>query len=402
MHVERVRELLGDPSMRRVDTVALRAREATAHLFAGRVERAVEIDFELAEQDGLARLYGLCGLLYDLPELGRSDEADKFVDEALSAARASDSPFFLCWALTGAARTLAATDPAAALDVAYEALAVSRADSIRVAEVVILRDVAALESAHGDRHVANEMFRIVLDTFHRAGDWVNLSVTFGELAHHFAETNPEVAATLLGAAGGNRAVRQPRNRTARQASLRHSARRISVRRDDGESARPSAGRTPWPSPKHTSNTTDHHKSCRTPSWPPAPPHRRIQAISACAPRPLLLEGTQADAVIDGILATVPNRLPVASCERRSADRAVCHGHATNDGPRSTSRATCTPGARPAGRERRSDSTRRREPRLQRFHKGSPTFRQRFLTGSSRVLESAAEQGGGPVSQPRGS
>ena len=183
MHAERVRELLGDPSMRGVDAAALRAREATAHLFAGGVERAVEIDFELAEQDGLACLYGLCGLLHDLAELGRSDEADKIVDEAL---------------------------------------AVSRADSIRVAEVVIMRDVVALESAHGDRHVANEMFRIVLDTFHQAGDWVNLSVTFGELAHHFADTNPEVAATLLGAAGSNRGVRQLRNRTARQASLRRA------------------------------------------------------------------------------------------------------------------------------------------------------------------------------------
>lgn len=101
-------------------------------------------------------------------------------------------------------------------------MALSRADSIRVAEVVIARDVAALESAHGDRIVAANMFLKVLLSFHRAGDLVNMTVTFGELARHFAAERPAVAATLHGTAMANPAGRQVRDRVRTETQLRNA------------------------------------------------------------------------------------------------------------------------------------------------------------------------------------
>ncbi|MFT3853042.1 MAG: BTAD domain-containing putative transcriptional regulator [Ilumatobacteraceae bacterium] len=187
---------------------------ATAHLFAGRVDRAAELDGALAASPRAGRLAGMCGLLYELPELGRFDEALAIADEVVAAARAAQSPFLLSWALTGFARAAASIDPAAGLAALYEGLELSRTHLIRVAEAVIARDAARLEGQHGSARRAGELYEYVFDAFLRAGDSSNLAVALGDLAVVVAAELPEPAAVLVGAARRDPAAHRVRDLVA--------------------------------------------------------------------------------------------------------------------------------------------------------------------------------------------
>jgi hypothetical protein len=88
---------------------------AAGKVFAGRVDRALQLHADLAARPGLPRLVGMCGLLSYLDLVGRADEVRSIAEEAVDAARAHGNPLLLAFALSGYGRAFAEIDPARAL-----------------------------------------------------------------------------------------------------------------------------------------------------------------------------------------------------------------------------------------------------------------------------------------------
>ncbi|HET6664485.1 MAG TPA: hypothetical protein VFG94_09515, partial [Acidimicrobiales bacterium] len=173
--------------------------EALAHLFAGRIDRRVEICTELARRQGFAHVVGLCGLTWALPAIGRADEAMAIADDALAAARAFGNPFWIGWALGGYGRAFAEADPLAALDALREGLAYAAQHRLPFWLANLAQDAARLEAVHGELGEALDLFDDAIDSFHRAGNIAFLAATLASLAVFFDRfERPEVAATVYG------------------------------------------------------------------------------------------------------------------------------------------------------------------------------------------------------------
>jgi predicted ATPase/class 3 adenylate cyclase len=176
------------------------AREAQAHLMAGRLDRYIEICAHLAAQSGPGQVVGPCGLLWALPSVGRTEEARALAEDTLAAARAHANPWLLAQALMGSARAFAPADPARALRVLRDGLAYAQEQRLSLLEVAIAQEAARLEAVHGDPRQALALFDTALDSLHRAGNVTSVGGMLGSLAVCFDRFNrPDVAATLYGA-----------------------------------------------------------------------------------------------------------------------------------------------------------------------------------------------------------
>jgi hypothetical protein len=175
-------------------------REAQAHLFAGRVDRYLEICTGLATQTGLAHVIGLFGMATALAVVGRDGEAIAIGDDAMAAARAYGNPFWVAAAYLGSARAYAVTDPQRALDIVREGLVYARQHPMPFLEAAIARNVASLEATQGDLDHALDMFAMSIHSFHQAGSTGYLAGTLARLVVFFdGAGRPEIAATLSGA-----------------------------------------------------------------------------------------------------------------------------------------------------------------------------------------------------------
>jgi predicted ATPase len=191
--------LAADPRYGSSDMTWAKFVEAAAHVYAGRLERAVEVMAELAAQTGPAHLYGQCGLVLLLPFIGRADEAIVMADETLRAARDHANPMWIAWALQAYGQAFARADPTRAMTAWRDGLTYARTHSVPLLEAVIARDVAGLEALHGDPDKALELLDSVLVLFHHAGNVPNLILALGRLAVLFDRIDrPEAAATFIG------------------------------------------------------------------------------------------------------------------------------------------------------------------------------------------------------------
>jgi predicted ATPase/class 3 adenylate cyclase len=174
--------------------------EAVAYGFAGLVELCLETYASLALQPGVAHVHGLCGLLYLLPLVGRTEEACTIIGETVATARAHGNPNWIAWALVASGQAMGQIDPTAALEAARAGLAYAREHRIPYYEGIVAQGVAALESAYGTPGDALAGFDTTIDSFHRAGNLAWVAFTLGQLAMFFDQNGqPEVAATLYGA-----------------------------------------------------------------------------------------------------------------------------------------------------------------------------------------------------------
>jgi hypothetical protein len=181
--------------------------EATAHMFAGRIDRCVEICAGVAVQPGSAGVAGLCGTLYTLPAVGQAEAARALAERTLTAARAHGSPFYIAFALAGYGRAFSETDPGRALRALREGLLCSREHRVPIWEAIIAPDAARLEAAYGELDTALELFDTSIDSQHRAGNIANVSTTLAGLAVLFDRIEqPEVAATIYGASARSTSV----------------------------------------------------------------------------------------------------------------------------------------------------------------------------------------------------
>ena len=175
--------------------------EGSAHRYAGRPERYVEICTELAARPGAAHVIGLCGLLAVSPEVGHSDEARAIADHTLTAAHAHGNPVWIALALTGTGRAFADTDPDRALGALRQGLAYAGEHRLPYFEALLAREAALLETVYGPLEQALTLFDTAIDSFHRAGLVVWVVTILADLAVLFDRVErPELAATCYGAA----------------------------------------------------------------------------------------------------------------------------------------------------------------------------------------------------------
>ena len=173
--------------------------EATAHVYAGRADRHVEICTALATKTGLARVMGLCGLAFGLTNVGRFGEAMAVAEDALNEARAHTNPYWIALAYYGYGKAFAEADPARALDTYRRGLAYTREHRLPRMEALVAMEAAGLEAVHGGLHQALNLFTASIESFHQAGDPIDLAGTFARLAMLFDRINsPERAATVYG------------------------------------------------------------------------------------------------------------------------------------------------------------------------------------------------------------
>jgi predicted ATPase/class 3 adenylate cyclase len=192
--------LEADPRYDPFDPGWSRYREAAAHVVAGRADRYMEICASLATQSGSSHIFGRSGLLYALQIAGQAEEAMAIAEETIGAVRAHGNPFFVALALTGSGRAFAGTDPTRALSLFREGLNYAKEHRLLLFEAATALDAAALESVHGDPGQSLALFDTAIDSLHRAGNIITLTMAFAYLALFFDRFDrPEVAATLYGA-----------------------------------------------------------------------------------------------------------------------------------------------------------------------------------------------------------
>jgi hypothetical protein len=176
------------------------SREAAAHIYAGRLDRGMEIYANLAAQSGLAQIMGRCGLLSALPLAGQDQEARAIAEDTLAAARAHGNPFIVAMALLGSGVAFAPADPARALGLYRDGLVYAQQHGLPFFEAAIAQNSAGLEAAHGDLRQGLALFDATLDRLHRAGNVANVGATLSYLAVCLDRLDqPDVAATLYGA-----------------------------------------------------------------------------------------------------------------------------------------------------------------------------------------------------------
>jgi DNA-binding CsgD family transcriptional regulator len=197
--------------------------EALAQVYAGRLDRYVELTRKVAALPGAARAYGLPGLVDGLQATGRVEEALDLVDEAVAAAREQGNPWLIAYALWTRGGAYARADPARALTAWREGLGYVREHGVHFFEGFIARDAALLKLVDADPEETLALFDAAIDSFRRVGNVAQLTVTLASVTALFERIeSPDVAATLYGAitgqAGGGHHVPDLRDLADRVAS----------------------------------------------------------------------------------------------------------------------------------------------------------------------------------------
>jgi hypothetical protein len=192
--------LEADPCYDPFDTGWSRLQEALAHMFAGRLDRYLEICANLSAKPGSAQVLAQGGLLVGLPMAGRDEEARAIAENTLAVARAHANPYFIANALYGSGRAFAKADPARALHFLRDGLVYAQEHRLPMLEAAIAEEAAGLEALHGDLGRALALFDASLAFVHRAGNAGSMSTTLAYLAVCFDRFDrPDIASTLYGA-----------------------------------------------------------------------------------------------------------------------------------------------------------------------------------------------------------
>jgi predicted ATPase/class 3 adenylate cyclase/DNA-binding CsgD family transcriptional regulator len=174
--------------------------EALAQVYAGHLDRYVEVATKLVTLPGNARAWGLSLLLDGLQATGRVDEAIELTNESVPAARALGNPYFIAYALWTCGGAYANTDPAHALAVWREALDYVQLHRVNFFVGFIARDAARQRLVDADPDDALTMFDAAIESFQQAGNVAQLTITLASATTLFERIERrEEAATLYGA-----------------------------------------------------------------------------------------------------------------------------------------------------------------------------------------------------------
>lgn len=173
---------------------------AICHIYAGRLERTLEIVEPLAEGEGVTRIYGLMGLVATLEAAGRAPDAMSIAEEAVARARVHANPFWMTFSLWAFGSAFAEADPKRALAAWRKGLGCAREHRIMYFEGFITRDAAMLSVVDEGPLGRLELFDTAVELFHEAGNVVQMIITLGAVCAFFERTGrPESAAILYGA-----------------------------------------------------------------------------------------------------------------------------------------------------------------------------------------------------------
>jgi predicted ATPase/class 3 adenylate cyclase/DNA-binding CsgD family transcriptional regulator len=174
--------------------------EALAQVYSGHLDKYVELTQKVAGLPGVARAYGLPGLVDGLQATGRVEEAMNLADEAVAAARKHGNPWYIAYALWTRGTAYARVDPARALTAWREGLAYVQQHRVHFFEGFIARDAALLKLVDADPEESLALFEAAIDSFRRVGNIAQLTITLASVTSLFERIDrPEAAGTLYGA-----------------------------------------------------------------------------------------------------------------------------------------------------------------------------------------------------------
>ena len=174
--------------------------EALGQVYCGDLDRYVELTGEVATRYGAERGYALAAYVDGLQSAGRIDEALALTEASVTAARTSESPYWLTYALWIAGMAFAHTDRRRALAAWDEGIAVVREHRVHFFEGFLARDAARVHTSDGEPDAALLLFAEAIDAFHRSGNVPQLVITIASVPALFEKLERfEPAATLFGA-----------------------------------------------------------------------------------------------------------------------------------------------------------------------------------------------------------
>ena len=179
--------------------------EALAQVYAGHLDRYVDVAERVAALPGNARGWGLSLLLDGLQASGRVDEALALTHEAMLAARALGNPYFIAYAYWTSGSAYANVDPEAALALWREGLDYVHQHRVDFFVGFIARDAARLRLVDADPDDALTMFDAAIDAFQQTGNVAQLTITLASATALFERIGRLDSASTLHAA----IVRQP-------------------------------------------------------------------------------------------------------------------------------------------------------------------------------------------------
>jgi DNA-binding CsgD family transcriptional regulator len=179
--------------------------EALAHVYAGHLDRYLEVAERVAVLPGNAPAWGLSLLLDGLQASGRVDEALALTDEAMSAARFLGNPYFIAYAYWTSGSAHRHTDPARALAVWRQGLDYVHQHRVGFFVGFIARDAAQLRLVDADPDDALAMFDAAIDAFQQSGNVAQLTITLASATALFERIDRLDSAATLHAA----IVREP-------------------------------------------------------------------------------------------------------------------------------------------------------------------------------------------------
>ncbi len=170
---------------------------ALANVYAGNLDRYLELATAAASLPGSARAFALPALVDGLQASGRVDEALDLLDAAVAAARDVGNPFLLTYALWTTGLTLSKSDPSRALSAWNQGIEIVDQHGVDFFRGFIARDAARLHTTAGDVDASLELFALAIDVFNRAGNVAQLIITLASVPALFDRVGrPDVAATL--------------------------------------------------------------------------------------------------------------------------------------------------------------------------------------------------------------
>ncbi len=153
-----------------------------------------------ASRDDARLVHALYMTAVGLASAARSEESRSLAEEALSLAHRIENPTALASALYARAITLEPLDPGRAASMLEQAVEHGTSVGNRWIVAFARTELISLAARRGDLDIALDLAGLVVDTWHRAGDWANQWLTLRHVAGVFALRGDfEPAAVLRGA-----------------------------------------------------------------------------------------------------------------------------------------------------------------------------------------------------------
>jgi hypothetical protein len=153
-----------------------------------------------ASRDDARLVHALYMTAVGLASAARSEESRSLAEEALSLAHRIQNPTAVASALYARAITLEPLDPGRAASMLEQAVEHGTSVGNRWIVAFARTELISLAARRGDLDNALELAGLVVDTWHRAGDWANQWLTLRHVAGVFALRGDfEQAAVLRGA-----------------------------------------------------------------------------------------------------------------------------------------------------------------------------------------------------------